>query len=184
MSSATPRSLIRTIPDFPKPGIRFRDIMPLLADSAAFHSTMEALADNYVYDLNREPIDKIVGLEARGFIFGAAVAYLMGVGFVPFRKPGKLPGASIGQDYGLEYGLSRLEVNADALLKGERVLIIDDLLATGGTVMAAVALIERMGAKVAGCAFLVELLDLGGRKKIEDSGHAVFSLYGFHEEEE
>jgi len=172
------KSLIRTVPDFPKPGIRFRDITPLLASGTGFRHVIAVLGERYAHKA-----DKIVGIEARGFIFGAALAHAIGAGFVPIRKPGKLPGESIGHDYALEYGTNRVEVHVDGLAKGERVVVMDDLLATGGTALAALALVERCGANVVECAFLIELLDLPGRKRIEQRGHRVHALCGFTEDE-
>ena len=170
--------LIRTIPDFPKPGIRFRDITPLLASGIGLRHTVGALADHYM-----GKVDKIVGIEARGFIFGAAIAHAIGAGFVPVRKPGKLPSASIGHDYELEYGTNRVEMHVDGIAKGERVVVIDDLLATGGTALAALALLERCGATVVECGFVIELLDLPGRARLEKAGQRVHSLVGFTEAE-
>jgi adenine phosphoribosyltransferase len=172
------KSLIRTVPDFPKPGIRFRDITPLLASGTGFRHAIAVLADRYA-----GKVDKVVGIEARGFIFGAAIAHAIEAGFVPIRKPGKLPAASIGHDYALEYGTNRIEVHVDGLAKGERVVVIDDLLATGGTALAALSLVERCGANVVECAFLIELLDLPGRKRIEERGTRVHALCGFTEDE-
>ena len=172
------KSLIRTIPDFPKPGIMFRDITPLLASGSGFRHAVTLLADRYA-----DKVDKVVGIEARGFIFGAAVAHAIGAGFVPVRKPGKLPGEAIGHDYALEYGTNRVEVHVDGLAKGERAVVIDDLLATGGTALAALALVERCGATIVECGFLIELLDLPGRARIEASGHRVHALCGFTEDE-
>jgi adenine phosphoribosyltransferase len=172
------KSLIRTIPNFPKPGINFRDITPLLASGTGFRHAIAVLAERYA-----GKIDKVVGIEARGFIFGAAIAHQTQAGFVPVRKPGKLPAEAIGHDYELEYGTNRVEVHVDGLAKGERVVLVDDLLATGGTALAALALIERCGASVVECAFLIELLDLPGRKRIEQSGHRVHALCGFTEDE-
>ena len=172
------KSLIRTIPDFPKPGIRFRDITPLLASGTGFRHVIELLSERYA-----GKVDKVVGIEARGFIFGAAIAHSIGAGFVPIRKPGKLPGEAIGHDYELEYGKNRVEVHVDGLAKGERVVLIDDLLATGGTALAALALVEKCGGQVVECAFLIELTDLPGRARIEKSGHRVHALCGFAESE-
>jgi adenine phosphoribosyltransferase len=174
----TYKALIRTVPDFPKPGIRFRDITPLLSSGEGFRHVVGALSDRYA-----GKVDKVVGIEARGFIFGAAVAHTLGVGFVPVRKPGKLPHESIGHDYELEYGTNRVEIHVDGLGKNERVVVVDDLLATGGTALAALALVERSGANVVECAFLIELTDLPGRGRVEKSGHGVFSLWGFSEAE-
>jgi adenine phosphoribosyltransferase len=172
------KSLIRTVPDFPKPGIRFRDITPLLASGSGFRHVIAVLGERYA-----GKVDKVVGIEARGFIFGAALAHAIQAGFVPIRKPGKLPGESIGHDYELEYGTNRVEVHVDGVVKGERVVVIDDLLATGGTALAALALVERIGATVVECAFLIELLDLPGRSRIEQRGHRVHALCGFTEDE-
>jgi adenine phosphoribosyltransferase len=172
------KSLVRTIPDFPKPGIRFRDITPLLASGTGFRHVISLLADRY-----DGKVDKVVGIEARGFIFGAAIAHAIGAGFVPIRKPGKLPGESIGHDYELEYGKNRVEVHVDGLSKGERVVIVDDLLATGGTALAALALVEKCGGSVVECAFLIELTDLPGRARIEKAGYRVHALCGFDESE-
>ena len=172
------KSLIRTVPDFPKPGIRFRDITPLLASGTGFRHVIELLSERYA-----GKVDKVVGIEARGFIFGAAIAHAIGAGFVPIRKPGKLPYESIGHDYALEYGTNRIEVHVDGLVKGERTVIVDDLLATGGTALAAMALVERIGAVVVECAFVIELLDLPGRGRIEQRGTKVHALCGFTEDE-
>jgi adenine phosphoribosyltransferase len=172
------KALIRTIPDFPKPGIRFRDITPLLADGDAFRAVTSALADRYA-----GKVDKVAAIEARGFIFGAAIAHALGVGFVPVRKPGKLPHTSIGHDYALEYGTNRVEVHIDGVAKGERVVVVDDLLATGGTMGAAVALIEQCEAKIVECAFVIDLIDVGGRAYLEQRGHKVFALCEFTEDE-
>jgi adenine phosphoribosyltransferase len=172
------RSFIRTIPDFPKPGIRFRDITPLLASGAAFRHVVGMLSERYA-----GKVDKVVGIEARGFIFGAPIAHTIGAGFVPVRKPGKLPGESIGHDYKLEYGTNRVEIHVDGIAKGERVVVIDDLLATGGTALAALALVEKVGATVVECAFLIELFDLPGRARLEAGGHHVHALCGFSESE-
>jgi adenine phosphoribosyltransferase len=172
------KSFIRTVPDFPKPGIRFRDITPLLASGTGFRHVIAMLADRY-----EGKVDKVVGIEARGFIFGAAIAHQIQAGFVPIRKPGKLPGEAIGHEYELEYGKNRIEVHVDGLAKGERVVLVDDLLATGGTALAALALIEKCGATVVECAFVIELLDLPGRKRIEQTGHRVHALCGFTEDE-
>ncbi len=172
------KGMIRTIPDFPKPGIRFRDITPLLASGVGLRHTVNALADHY-----NGKVDKVVGIEARGFIFGAAIAHAIGAGFVPVRKPGKLPSASIGHDYELEYGTNRVEMHVDGIAKGERVVVIDDLLATGGTALATLALLDKCGAAIIECGFVIELLDLPGRARIEKSGHRVHALVGFTEAE-
>ena len=172
------KSLIRTIPDFPKPGIRFRDITPLLADAAGFQQVTRALADRYA-----GKVDKVAAIEARGFIFGAAIAHALGTGFVPIRKPGKLPHASIGHDYALEYGTNRVEVHLDGVARGERVVVVDDLLATGGTMGAALSLLERVGATIVECAFVIDLVDVGGRARLEKRGYRVFALCEFGEDE-
>ncbi len=153
---------IRDIPNWPKKGILFRDITPLLADPRAFAAAVEALGDGF----SKAEIDYVAAVEARGFIFGAAVAEKLGAGFVPIRKKGKLPAATESITYDLEYGTDTLEVHRDAVGKGAKVLMVDDLLATGGTMAAACRLIEKIGGCVAAVAFLVELKDLGGRKKL------------------
>jgi len=163
-------SYIRVIEDFPKPGISFKDITTLLKDGQAYKAAIDALVDK-VRELKA---DVIVGPEARGFLLGAPVAYALGIGFVPVRKPGKLPGETVSETYELEYGTDTLEVHADAILPGQRVAIVDDLLATGGTTSATVRLIEKTGAKVVGISFLIELSFLEGRKKLEN--YDVFSL--------
>jgi adenine phosphoribosyltransferase len=172
------KRLIRTIPDFPRPGIRFRDITPLLANADGFHQVIRALADRYA-----GKVDKVAAIEARGFIFGAALAHAVGVGFVPIRKPGKLPHTSIGHDYELEYGQSRVEIHVDGVARGERVVIIDDLLATGGTATAAIALLERVGAVIVECAFVIDLRDVGGRARLEGRRYRVHALCEFTEDE-
>lgn len=161
---------IRDIPDFPKRGIVFRDIMPLLADPEALHETVERLAE---FAEPRKP-DVVLGAEARGFILGAALAYRLGCGFVAARKPGKLPWRTISAKYALEYGFDALELHADAISSGARVLVHDDLLATGGTARAKVDLVEQLGGTVVGLAFVIELEFLNGREKL--SGYDVFSL--------
>ena len=155
-------SFIRDVPDFPTPGILFRDITPLLASGDAFAKAVAALADPF----RDAGVARVVGIEARGFMFGAAVARELSVGFVPARKAGKLPRKTVRVDYGLEYGRDSLEVHADALAGGERALIVDDVLATGGTARAAAELVELLGAEVAGLAFLIELPSLGGRRQL------------------
>ena len=154
-------SLIREIADFPEPGIGFKDLTPLLADSRGFAESIDLLLAPF----RDQAIAAVCGIEARGFIFGAATALSLGCGFVPLRKPGKLPGAKIGIDYALEYGTDRLEMHADALLRGQRVLIIDDLLATGGTLAAAADLVEKSAAEIVGAATIIELAALAGRAR-------------------
>jgi adenine phosphoribosyltransferase len=154
---------IRDIPDFPKPGILFKDITPLLADPAAFRETIDRLAEGF-----RGRVDTVLGIESRGFIVGAAVAYALGTGLALVRKPGKLPAQTYSAHYELEYGKDTLEIHRDAIGHGHRVLLVDDLLATGGTASAAAELIKRCGGTIAGFSFIVELAFLGGRKRIGD----------------
>jgi len=167
---------IRTVPNWPIKGVMFRDITTMLQDPDAFQDACDAFYDRYK-DMN---IDKIVGIDARGFIFGAVLAYRMHVGFVPIRKKGKLPYKTVSTAYSLEYGESAVEIHEDAIKKGEKVLIVDDLIATGGTVCAAVQLVEKLGGEVVECAFVVELPDLKGREKIKDYG--IFCLTEFEGE--
>lgn len=167
MKAAT---LIRDVPDFPKPGIVFKDITPALADAAAFAEVIGALAR----EAQRLKPDVIVGIESRGFLFGAPLAHELGVGFIPFRKAGKLPYQTVAQEYALEYGSATVEAHVDAIHPGQRVLVIDDVLATGGTAAAAGALVEKLGGTVAGFLFFIELAFLDGRKQLTD--HEVASL--------
>ncbi len=169
------QSLIRTIPDYPKPGIQFRDITTLLKDPAGFKATIDALVERY----RDRKITKIAGTEARGFIFGAPLAYALGVGFVPVRKQGKLPGKTTAHEYALEYGNDRIEIHDDAIEAGDEVLVIDDLLATGGTAQATAMLVRALGGRVIECAFVVDLPDLGGRARLEKMGLPVFALCEF-----
>lgn len=166
---------VRSIPDYPKKGIIFRDITTLLGNPRAFRRAVDELVQPYA----GLRIDKVAGIEARGFILGGAVAHQLSVGFVPVRKKGKLPHTVIGEDYALEYGTDRVEIHADAVAPGETVLLIDDLIATGGTALAAVKLIERAGAKVVGCSFVIDLPDLGGADKIRALGKNVATLVSF-----
>ncbi|MEY2514189.1 MAG: adenine phosphoribosyltransferase [bacterium] len=169
-------SYIRSIPDFPKPGIVFRDITPLLASAAAFDASVHALAE-LARDLRP---DVIIGAEARGFLFGPAIARQIGAGFAPARKPGKLPHDTVSADYSLEYGADALELHADAVGAGARVLVHDDLLATGGTARALCKLVEQLGGEVVGCSFLIELAFLGGRATLEP--HEVHALISYDAE--
>jgi len=157
------KNLIRTIPDFPKPGIQYRDLTTLFLDQQGLRDVVDAMVEPY----RDTPIDMVVGVESRGFILAAPIALALGTGFVPVRKPGKLPGATFGVEYELEYGTDRLEIHTDALQHGMRVLMVDDLLATGGTMRAACRLVEQVGASVVGCTFAVELPDLKGREVLE-----------------
>jgi len=167
---------VRSIPDWPIEGVIFRDLTTLMQDPGAFSGSCDILYDRY---RNRN-IDKIVGIDARGFVFGAVLAYKMGVGFIPVRKKGKLPGETIEESYSLEYGTDTLEIHRDAILEGERVVIVDDLIATGGTVGATVQLVNKLGAEIIECAFLIELPDLKGREKI--NGVDVFAIMEFEGE--
>ena len=156
------KAMIRSVPDFPKPGIQFYDITTLLQDGPGFHAAVDELARPF----HDQDIDLVVGIESRGFIFGAVVADRIGAGFAPVRKPGKLPSRTIRETYALEYGTDSLEVHHDAVGAGQRVLIVDDLLATGGTARATSDLVKRLGGTVHGLAFLIELVDLGGRRRL------------------
>ena len=167
------RSLIRDVPDFPQEGVLFKDITPLLADPIAFSTVIDLL----VVHFGRGNVDKVVGIEARGFIIASPVAYHFGAGFVPVRKKDKLPWETEATEYELEYGTATLEVHTDAVRPGERVLIVDDVLATGGTAKATAGLIERIGGKVVGLAFLIELGFLRGRDKLE--GYDLFTLIDY-----
>ena len=164
------KQIIREVPDFPKPGILFYDITTLLKDAAGFKTVIDALQTHY----RDTRVDLVLGIEARGFIFAPTVAYALGAGFIPVRKPNKLPAKAIRETYQLEYGTDSLEVHADAIQPGQNVLIVDDLLATGGTAAAVGRLVEKLGGKVAGFGFVVELDFLKGRDKLP--GYAVFSL--------
>jgi adenine phosphoribosyltransferase len=165
------KALVRDVPDFPQAGIMFRDITPLLADGPAFRAAVDVLASAY------EPVDVVVGIESRGFILGAPVAYALGVGMVPVRKLGRLPRMTERADYALEYGTNSVEIHADAIDPGARVLIIDDVLATGGTAAATADLVRRLGGEVAGIAVLIELVELGGRDRL--TGSPVRSLLSY-----
>ncbi|PYG26480.1 adenine phosphoribosyltransferase [Pelagimonas varians] len=166
---------IRTIVDFPHEGILFRDVTTLFADPRGFRMAIDQLLHPYA----GVQFDKVIGLEARGFILGGAVAHQLSAGFVPIRKKGKLPGAVIAEEYTLEYGEAVVEIHDDAIQPGEKVLIVDDLLATGGTAEAGIKLIERLGGEIIGCAFIVDLPELGGRKKLEAMGMDIHVLCEF-----
>ncbi|MEM8935697.1 MAG: adenine phosphoribosyltransferase [Pseudomonadota bacterium] len=171
-------SVIRTIPDYPKPGIMFRDITTLLSDARGFRQAVDEL----VQPLAGAKIDKVAGIEARGFILGGAIAHQLSVGFVPVRKKGKLPFETLSQSYELEYGVDEVEIHVDAVSAGEKVLLVDDLIATGGTAMAAIQLLERAGAEITLCSFVIDLPDLGGAQKLRDAGKDVISLVAFEGE--
>ncbi len=164
------KTLIREVPDFPKPGINFYDITTLLKDGPGLRRVFDALHERY----QGQDIGAVIGIEARGYFFAPAVAYALGVGFIPVRKPGKLPAKTVNVEYALEYGTDKLEMHADAVQPGQRILIIDDVLATGGTATAVAQLVERQGGKVAGLGFVIELDFLAGRQKL--AGYDIFSL--------
>ena len=170
------RQLIRSVPDFPKPGIVFRDITPLLADAQGLALAVNALADPF----RDKRIDLVVGAESRGFIFGAAVACELNCGFVPVRKPGKLPAQAIAQEYQLEYGTDKLEIHADAVKPNQRILMIDDLLATGGTMKACCQMVQQLGGRIIGIAFLIELAFLNGRDALSD--YKTYSVISYDHE--
>ncbi len=169
------KSRIRTIPHYPKPGIMFRDITTLLQDPVGFRLSIDAMADRY----EGRRFDKVVGIESRGFIFGSALAYRLGKGFVPIRKQGKLPAETIGRSYDLEYGAATMEIHVDAIGKGEMVVIVDDLIATGGTAQAAATLVELVGGEVLECCFVIDLPDIGGRRRLAEQGIASHALCAF-----
>ncbi len=176
----TIKSKIRTIPDYPKKGIMFRDITTLIKDPVGFRLVVDTLTQRYIH--TSFSFDTIVGIESRGFIIGSALAYTLCKGFIPIRKKGKLPAEVEFQEYALEYGIDRIEIHKDALRKGERVLVVDDLLATGGTALAAAALVEKLGGVVTEMAFIVDLPEVGGRKKLMDKGYKIFTLTEFEGE--
>ena len=167
--------IIRTIPDYPKSGIMFRDITTLLNHPEGFKYTIQALADRY----SKYDFDFVAGIEARGFILGAPLAITLSKGFIPIRKIGKLPGQTISESYDLEYGTDEIEIHADAFAERSKILVVDDLIATGGTAAAAIQLIEKSGGEVVESCFVIDLPDLGGTKKLEESGQRVFSLVAF-----
>lgn len=166
-------TLIRAIPDFPIPGILFRDITPLLADRAGFKATIDLFVDRF----RDARVEAVVGIEARGYMLGAPVAHALGAGFIPVRKPGKLPGQKYSEEYALEYGTNTLEIHADAVGHGHRVLVVDDLLATGGTIAATLRLLQKLGAEVVGTAVLIELEALGGRAALDGVDVTSFIRY-------
>ena len=169
------KGLVRTIPDHPKPGIMFRDVTTLMADAQGFKAAIARIAEPY----RTEPIDLVAGIEARGFILAGAIADRLGSGFVPVRKKGKLPWKTIRQEYALEYGTDTVEMHEDALARGKRVLLVDDLIATGGTAMAAIQLIRRLGGEIIGAAFIIDLPELGGAELLKKDGIDVHALMAF-----
>lgn len=169
------KRLIRTIPDYPKPGIMFRDVTTLFGDAQGFKAAIARMTDPY----RSEPVDAVAGIEARGFILGGAIADRLGCGFVPIRKKGKLPWKTIGQEYELEYGVDAIEIHADAIRQGERILVVDDLIATGGTAEAAVKLVRRSGGEVLGATFVIDLPELGGTKRLAAQNVKVHTLIAF-----
>jgi len=169
------KSKIRAVPDYPSQGIMFRDITTLLKDPVGLRITINDLVHRYT----GIKIDKVAGIESRGFIVGAPLAYALGVGFVPLRKKGKLPAQTIGQDYELEYGVDRIEIHTDAIAEGEKILLVDDLIATGGTAEAAVNLIRKVGGQIVECAFIIDLPEIGGKARLERLNCPVFALCEF-----
>ncbi len=169
------KRLIRTIPDYPKPGIMFRDVTTLLRDATGFEEAIIAMARPF----EKSKVDAVAGIEARGFILGGAVADRLGCGFIPIRKKGKLPWKTIGQEYTLEYGVDAIEIHEDAIRPGERILLVDDLVATGGTAEAAAKLVRLSGGEVVGAVFIIDLPELGGMKKLEAHGVACHALVAF-----
>jgi adenine phosphoribosyltransferase len=177
VSLSTLKSLIRTIPDYPKRGILFRDVTTLFGDAQGFKAAVGQMAEPY----RTQPVDAVAGIEARGFILGGAIADRLGCGFIPIRKKGKLPWKTVGQEYTLEYGVDVIEIHEDALTPGQRILIVDDLIATGGTAEAAVKLLRRTGAEIVGATFLIDLPDLGGVNLLKSHGidcHALMAFEG------
>lgn len=172
------KSIIRDIPDYPKKGIVFKDITTLLKDPRAFQEVINVFYEK----LKNQKIDKVIGIESRGFIFGAPLAYKLNVGFIPIRKKGKLPGETISVNYDLEYGTDQIEIHTDSLQKGERVVLIDDLIATGGTALAAIELINKMEAEIIETFFFIDLNFLGGAQSIKELGYKVFSICNYDDE--
>jgi adenine phosphoribosyltransferase len=173
------KSMIRTIPDYPKKGILFRDITTLLKDPVGFRLVIDNLAQHYVADDLGFEFDTIIGIESRGFILGGALSYVLGKGFIPIRKRGKLPGDTEQQEYTLEYGTDIIEIHKDAVKPGDRVILVDDLLATGGTALASAALVEKLGGIVQEICFIVDLPDVGGHAKLVEAGYKLFCLTEF-----
>ena len=173
------KGVIRTVPDWPKPGVNFRDITPVMQNRLAFRR----LIDAFVHQYQEAHIDAIAAIDARGFIIGAPLAYELNTSFIPVRKKGKLPFRTFSETYTLEYGEATVELHADAVLPGQRVLVIDDLIATGGSMLAAANLVRRVGAEVLGCASIIELIDLGGGAAVRAAGYEVFSVCQFTETE-
>ena len=176
----TLKSMIRSIPDYPEKGVMFRDITTLIKDPAGFRTAIDCFSQRYVKEFT--DFDIIAGIESRGFIIGGALAYTLGKGFIPIRKKGKLPAEVISHEYELEYGTDTIEIHKDAVNKGDRVLVVDDLCATGGTAMAAVTLIEKLGGIISEVAFIIDLPDLQGSQKIKDKGYRVHTLVEFEGE--
>ena len=176
------KSRIRTIPNYPTEGIMFRDITTLLKDPVGFRLVIDGLAQHYVSDDLGFAFDTIIGIESRGFIIGGALSYVLGKGFVPIRKRGKLPGETVQEEYTLEYGTDIIEIHCDAVAAGDRVILIDDLLATGGTALASARLVEKLGGIVQEIAFIVDLPDVGGHKKVIDAGYKIHCLTQFEGE--
>jgi len=173
------RQTIRSVPDWPQPGVTFRDITPVLQDPRTFR----VLIDLFVYRYMRQRLDLVAGVDARGFIVGSVLAYELNLGFVPVRKKGKLPSSTVTEDYVLEYGSGSVEMHADAVRPGQRVLLVDDLIATGGTMLAAIRLLQRLGANVVEAAAIIDLPDLGGSRHIEETGTPLFTVCRFGEDD-
>jgi len=172
------KSRIRTVPDWPKKGVMFRDITTLIKDPVGW----KLVLDDFLKRYKDKNIDVIVGIDSRGFIIGGALAYLMGKGFVPVRKKGKLPAETVAETYDLEYGTDTIEIHKDAIEKGQNVLIVDDLIATGGTMLAACNLVKKLGGNIVECAFIVDMPDLGGSRKLKEKGYDVYAQCGFEGE--
>ncbi len=173
------RERIRTVPDWPQTGVQFRDITPLLQDPETFHVLMDIFIRRYGRNSGEQNISLVAGIDARGFILGAVLAHQLKLPFIPIRKKGKLPFDTITEEYELEYGTGSLEIHSDACRAGDRALLIDDLIATGGTMLAGVKLLERLGAKLVECAAIIDLPELGGSKRIRDAGHAAYAVCAF-----